>query len=403
MAILTVYYRSKVAGQGWRYIAIGPGRQPEAARVGPYFVRVRDAAGKYQWTRHESREAANAAKKIAPAERTTPGRESVADDLTDADKTNRITIRAAVENFKHTHRFDRPKSRAAYNNIYGNLLTILPRGIRFVDQLTKRATLDLVVDALRAQGYSPKTVDNHMKQIFILLKANGVENSSALVSLPKVPRTRDKAYDPAELVKLFAEMEPKDYLPFLFFVRTGCREQEVQYATWDDLNFEALRFTVTGANKADVGFVPKSHEERRVPLTSELADLLKKHRKTATSKRWIFPNEDGRPQGHFLRRFKAIAKRAKLNCGHCKTTIREGRYDDRRAIDVTCATRPVCEKHYLHRLRKTAATNWLRAGIDLRKIQSWLGHNDLKTTQFYLDAEMADADEQAKLDGISKL
>ena len=48
MAIQTVYYRQKIAGTGWRYRPLTVGRRPEAAKNGPYFIRVRDGAGKYQ-------------------------------------------------------------------------------------------------------------------------------------------------------------------------------------------------------------------------------------------------------------------------------------------------------------------------------------------------------------------
>ena len=106
--------------------------------------------------------------------------------------------------------------------------------------------------------------------------------------------------------------------------------------------------------------------------------------------------------GHFLRKFKVIAKRAGLNCGQCKTTIREGRYDNRHEVATTCESRPVCEEHYLHRLRKTAATNWLRSGFDLMKIKNWLGHKSLEVTQIYLDSEMHDPEEQKKLDHAGK-
>jgi hypothetical protein len=47
------------------------------------------------------------------------------------------------------------------------------------------------------------------------------------------------------------------------------------------------------------------------------------------------------------------------------STIQVGRYDNCHAIEVNCETQPVCEEHYLYRLRKTAATNWLRSGFDL--------------------------------------
>ncbi len=183
-------------------------------------------------------------------------------------------------------------------------------------------------------------------------------------------------------------MKSKEYLRYLFFVRTGCREQEVQYADWKDLDLKELHFMVSGKGKSDVAFLPKIHEERQVPLTAELGSLLADQKKHAVSDPWVFINEDGKPEGHFLRKFKAIAKRAGLNCGQCKVAIREGRYDNRYEVEVTCETRPVCEEHYLHRLRETAATNWLRSGFDLMKINNCLGHKSLEVTQIYLDSEM---------------
>jgi len=36
-------------------------------------------------------------------------------------------------------------------------------------------------------------------------------------------------------------------------------------------------------------------------------------------------------------------------------------------------------------VRECAATRWLRAGIDVRTVQAWLGHESLATTQKYLE------------------
>jgi integrase/recombinase XerD len=402
MAIQTVYYRQNIEGTGWRYRPLTVGRRPEAAKTGPYFVRVRDNAGKYQWVKHHTEQAAEKAAKAAPVARKAQQLGLTVDDLTGEANSNRISIKTAIEEYLQDRHFGRPRSIAAYENAFDQLLENLPRGVRFIDQLATSRALNSYVEFLREQEYGNKTITNRMGFVFSLLKANGVENPSNLIKLPKVQRTRTKAYNPDQLSKLFAAMTPKEYLRYLFFVRTGCREQEVQYATWKDIDLKRLRFTVTGESKADAGFVPKNHEAREVPLTTELGSLLAEHKKHAVSDRWVFTNEDGKPEGHFLRKFKAIAKRAGLNCGQCRTTIRQGRYDNRHEVEMTCGSGPVCEEHYLHRLRKTAATNWLRSSFDLMKIRSWLGHKSLEVTQIYLDAEMHDPEEQRKLDSAGK-
>ena len=96
--------------------------------------------------------------------------------------------------------------------------------------------------------------------IFSLLKANVVERSSRLIKLPKAQRTRTKAYNAEQLAKLFAATTPEGYLRYLFFLRTGCREQEVQQASWRDIDLKNLRYSVLDEGKADVAVVPKNQE-----------------------------------------------------------------------------------------------------------------------------------------------
>ncbi|HWH56166.1 MAG TPA: hypothetical protein VN682_00980 [Terriglobales bacterium] len=176
----------------------------------------------------------------------------------------------------------------------------MPKGIRFVDQVAVPRTLNAYVEFLRGEGYSNKTIATRMGFIFSLLKANSVERSSRLIKLPKVQRTSTKAYNAEQLAKLFAAMTPEEYLRYLFLLRTGCREQEVQYASWRDIDLKKLRYSVTGEGKADVGFVPKNHEERSVPVTTELGSLLTGYKKHAPSERWVFMNGNGKPESHFF-------------------------------------------------------------------------------------------------------
>jgi integrase/recombinase XerD len=52
---------------------------------------------------------------------------------------------------------------------------------------------------------------------------------------------------------------------------------------------------------------------------------------------------------------------------------------------------------HLHRFRDTAATRWLRAGIDVRTVQAWLGHESLATTQKYLEPSKETEKQLAKM------
>ena len=193
MAIQTVYYRQKIAGTGWRYRPLTVGRRPEAAKNGPYFVRVRNGAGKYQWLKHDTEQAAAKAAKVAPVARQAQELGLTVDDLTNETNTNRMSIKTAIENYLQDRRFGRPRSIAAYENAFDQLLTNLPMGVRFIDQLAAPRALNAYVEFLNRQDYSNKTITIRMGFVFSLLKANGVEKPSKLIKLPKVQRTRTKA------------------------------------------------------------------------------------------------------------------------------------------------------------------------------------------------------------------
>ena len=156
MAIQTVYYRQKIAGTGWRYRPLTVGRRPEAARNGPYFIRVRNSAGKYQWVKHDTEQAAAKAAKAAPVARQAQELGLAVDDLTNEANTNRISIKTAVESYLEDRRFARPRSIAAYENAFDQLLTNLPPGVRFIDQLATSRALNSYVEFCAARVTATK-------------------------------------------------------------------------------------------------------------------------------------------------------------------------------------------------------------------------------------------------------
>lgn len=382
--VASVYFRIKDGGT-WRYRAIGRGRPPKGAK---FHVRYTDVRKKQTWSQpydtvEEAQEAAANIGTILSAQ----ARGLTVAEAANAENVNRKTVKTAVDEFLNFNRGLRPRSVQAYITGLTEFLKYLPSSVRFIDEAATTRVLDGYKAVLEKQGYAPKTIHNRLLIVCFLLKhfakETGVTYPTKLIKMPRLQRVTAKPYSSEELKKLFGAMNPEEHIRYLFFVHSGCREQEVQYAEWDDIDFDEGTYTVRPKN--NVGFVPKSFEERAVPLTSELLDMLRARRKTpAGSHRWIFVNENGDPEGHFLRKFKVIAKRAGLNCGQCESEITEGKYHERKKTKVSCADRPVCEKHYLHRLRKTAATRWLRSGINLLDIQNWLGHKSLETTQIYL-------------------
>lgn len=379
---MKIYIRRKEPGKGWRYRAIPKtGRPPQADGSVKYHVRYR-VAGKYVWSQpYETLEEAR--KEAAGLELNA---EAAALGLTvkeyeNTKNSNRVLVSTAIERFLSEARKTKKHTTAAE---YKRNLKQFEESLsetRFIDEVTKKALCEFR-DFLAKEGYEARTQHNRLLLVLMLLKANNIKTGFSLSKdLPGYEEEAAVPYEPAELQKLFAAMQPEEIIRYKFFLGTASREQEVMYASWQDVDFARGVYHIR--SKPDVGFTPKKHESRYVKMPTDLVEMLRERKKHAPQQRWLFVNGGGKPEGHFLEKFKRIALRAKANCGHCTAPWTEGRFPTRK-IEVTCKTHPVCKHHFLHRLRKTCASNWEASGVPVRTIQYMLGHKSLETTQKYL-------------------
>ncbi|MBZ5720751.1 MAG: tyrosine-type recombinase/integrase [Acidobacteriia bacterium] len=211
------------------------------------------------------------------------------------------------------------------------------------------------VGYLRKEGLGDRTIHNRVGEVVTFLRHFGIKEVTIRI---KYVEQKVRAYRPDELKTLFAAATPEEWILFQFFLCTGAREQEVMYAEWNDADFVDGLFTV----KAKEHWKPKDYEEREIPLPDFLVAALKK-RMLATKGSLIFPQAEGKADGHMLRKLKYLAKRAGLH-----------------------------DEFKLHKFRKTYATLQHKAGVDARTIQKRLGHSDLTTTLAYLEGEDARSD-----------
>ena len=379
-----IYVRRKVPGKGWRYKALpkAAGRRPTAEPGAKFHVRYAEASGKSVWSQgYDTFEEAQ--KEAAGLELNA---KAVAQGLTLEEYKNRAnshrtTIKSAIDHFiSESKKTKKRKTVVGYEHNLKQFQESVT--LRFIDEVVKKHLTDFR-DFLASKGYEARTQHNRLMTVLSLLKANRIKTEFSLSSdLPEFEEEPAVPYEPAELRKLFAAMKPQETVRYKFFLGTACREKEVTYASWQDIDFARGIYHVR--RKPDVGFTPKKHESRDVKMPTELVDMLRERKKHAKHPRWIFVNEEGRPDNHFLRKFKRIALRAGVNCGNCVAPWTSGRYHTLRKIETTCKVHPVCEHHYLHRLRKTCASNWEAKGVPVRTIQYMLGHKSLETTQKYL-------------------
>jgi len=201
---------------------------------------------------------------------------------------------------------------------------------------------------------APRSVYNKFENLMSFLKAQGIRGLVVKDDWPRYTEEEPEIYEEKELDKLFAACDAEERLWYEFFLMTGMREQEVMYCYWSDVNFAASTVRVT--QKPDRGWTPKDYKEREIPIPSKLAASLKVWKAKANGCNLVFPTAGCNPKLNFLDDLKAVAERAKLDP----------------------------DNFWLHKFRATFATKNLWSGTDLRTVQQYLGHSDMKSTMRYL-------------------
>ena len=384
--MLTLYKRVKTVGQ-WRAEKVKEGRGIRTGLItGTFFIRpwvdgVQKRKPLHSTTFAEAREEANEYETLLTAQ----SQNLSVNELTAMRNSNRLPIKSVVDTYIEQKSKKSPKTVAQYRLALYEFIEGIGK-VKFLDEINEDV-LRRYKKFLEEKGFAGKTIDTRVNIVYFMLKKNGVKARLPKDEMPTIETETAVPYSDEDLKKLFSHMGDEEKIRYRFFLGSACRDKEVTFASWADIDFSKGTYTIR--SKPDVGFTVKNHESRTVPLPDSLIASLKDRRKTMPG-RWLFVNELGVPDNHFLRKLKRIALRAGLNCGQCTTTLTKGKYDGKREVKVSCATDPVCERIYLHRLRKTCATRWSEAGIPIRTVQYYLGHKSLETTMLYLGVESPD-------------
>ena len=311
-------------------------------------------------------------------------------EVKDDPNRKRITIRDAAQDWiedqklfvgKDGQGMSR-KTITAYSSRMDFFLEFCASAQAYLDQVDERCLRDYI-KFLQAydEDYSDRYVYNIFQTLNTFLRANGILAAGPLLAKLSFASKPVKPYSDDELETLFSACDLEEKLIFTFFLNSGCREAEVSFAEYNDLNFKNNVLHIQP--KPDRGFRLKgkkngqrSAKDRFVPVPPGLMSKLKARMKSkrAHVRDLVFPNSEGRPEGHFLRRLKIIAHRAGLNCGRCV------------AGDGTiCTDHAVCGEWELHRFRKTfACWHHERNHISVNTLREWLGHESLDVTLAYL-------------------
>lgn len=217
-------------------------------------------------------------------------------------------------------------------------------------------TLDELIAILRKRGNSNATINRKMAALSKLLRK--AYKMGDIHSLPEFRRQKEKSgrirfLERDEEERLFSAIRARDenaYRLAVFLVDSGCRLGEALGLIWNDIQESRVSFWIT-----------KSGRSRTIPLT-------------ARAKRVLAPLDSApRGKGPFFMltqpQFRAIWNEAKVEVGLGS---------DDQVVP--------------HILRHTCASRLVQGGIDIRRVQMWLGHQTLSMTMRYAHLATHDLD-----------
>ncbi len=284
----------------------------------------------------------------------------------------RLTIGRAIDEYLEFIKAHR-KSRTYLTYRY-TLDTLLRESYRkpFVDQVTRQDIVEFMTYSYK-RGLGKRTVYDKLVVVLQLFKRHGKTRLLEANDWPDYVDAIRPIYEAEELEAMFKVATDYEATLVKFLLGSGFRDQEIRYLLWRDVDFKSHTVRVTAKPQWD--FTPKNWEERAVPIPTGLLERLRKLKteRDAVATQLVFPNSRGNPDSEMDTIIKKLAERAKLNCGHC--TTEHGN---------KCAKGPYCKNFFLHKFRHTFATEHLRHGVDIRTLQTWMGHRDIKSTMVYL-------------------
>ncbi len=219
--------------------------------------------------------------------------------------------------------------------------------------------IDSLVLKLRARGNSNATINRKMAALSKLLRK--ACKMGDIHSLPEFRRQKESSgrirfLEPDEEERLFAAIatrSPDCHRLCIFLVDTGARLGEALGLVWNDFSANRVTFWIT-----------KSGRSRTIPLTNRARNAVE------ISRRGI--------KGPF-----SMLSQVQLRAVWNEAKEEVGLGDDKQIVP--------------HILRHTCASRLVRGGIDLRRVQMWLGHQTLHMTMRYAHLATHDLDTCVKV------
>ena len=240
---------------------------------------------------------------------------------------------------------------------YSTALKLFVKGCNktYMDEVSRGCIMAFSA-ALKKDKYAERTVSNRFGYVYTFLKRYGKAGIVGKNDWPKFEETEAEIYSEDDVKKMLAACETvAERALILFASGTGFRHGEVAHAEVGDIDL--AEGTIQTRSKPEWKFTTKDHEQRIIPVSDSLLEVLKQHCPTLDDT-LLFPTRKGKPDTHLNRTLARIAKRA----------------------GVKLPSKP------MHAFRALYATRLMRSGTDIYTVQRHLGHSDIETTQGYLRA-----------------
>ncbi|HZQ25288.1 MAG TPA: site-specific integrase [Terriglobales bacterium] len=348
----TIYCKPEITGKGQvssEWVLFKGKKYKVPASEGRWLIRWEDGSRpRWQSARNMTEAITLQIKKQAELHAIAAGIEIKVDD------PSRLRLEVAFDDFIEDQELLRraDKTVDAYRAVKNTFLKSCHHA--FLDQVTRRDLLRYAEYLRSVEKLSDRTVHTRWTALMTVLKHHGIRGLTKRGDTPQYVEEEAVAYTQAELDALFKICKPEYHLLFTFYLRTAFRMKEVMFLKWSDINFETE--TVRVKAKPEYDFIPKRWHERSIPLEEGLLRRLEARKKNVKGDGLVFPTWNNKPNGKHRLALVRLAKRAGQDP----------------------------EQFWLHKFRATAATNWLRAGIDVRTVQKLLGHRSLNSTLRYL-------------------
>lgn len=224
------------------------------------------------------------------------------------------------------------------------------------------------------------------------------QNVAASAKVGKLKRDAEKVIVPdrADLKAMIRAATDAERSFILTAITTGLRSSELRGLRWQDIDIAAG--TITVRQRADqwgqIG-PPKSEAGKRtIPIPPELVAELKawKLRSPISRQDLAFPSSVGSPMRHnnMLRRmFFPLQVRAGLGVPHLDAKGKPRTDEDGQPV--------LTGKYGFHTLRHAAASGWIESNIDLKRLQVWIGHENIRLTLDTYGHLLKDAEKDAEL------